>query len=150
MFRHNNHYTQLPKIRVDFIFKDDLITRIQLSNAEAFSINSEHPQVLKWVDAYLRREEMPSLPLCFNGMTPFTQKVLKTLMETKEPISYSELARKAGHPNAQRAVGGVMNHNPFPLVIPCHRVITSTGDIGGYAYGIELKRHLLQFEGFFL
>jgi O-6-methylguanine DNA methyltransferase len=61
-------------------------------------------------------------------------------------LTYKQVARKVGHPNAYRAVGTVLKKNPYPLIIPCHRVIKSDGDIGKYALGKELKRELIDFE----
>ena len=61
--------------------------------------------------------------------------------------TYGELSKAVGLKNGQRAVGKIMNKNPYPVIIPCHRVIMSTGKIGGYAYGEEIKIKLLQDEG---
>lgn len=61
--------------------------------------------------------------------------------------TYSELARAAGLKNGQRAVGRIMSKNPYPSIIPCHRVVRSTGDVGGYAYGTEVKEEMLSREG---
>ena len=61
--------------------------------------------------------------------------------------TYGELARAAGLRNGQRAVGRIMNKNPYPSIIPCHRVVMSTGDVGGYAYGTEVKEEMLAREG---
>ncbi|MDE0091123.1 MAG: MGMT family protein [Thaumarchaeota archaeon] len=61
--------------------------------------------------------------------------------------TYGELARAAGLRNGQRAVGRIMNRNPYPSIIPCHRVVMSTGDVGGYAYGTEVKEEMLAREG---
>ncbi len=61
--------------------------------------------------------------------------------------TYGGLALKIGHPKAARAVGTVMAQNPFPLVIPCHRVIRSDGKTGCYGGGAEMKRKLLTMEG---
>ncbi len=78
----------------------------------------------------------------------FTKKVLSTLATIPYGItvSYEELATLSGNPKAVRAVGSVMKHNPLPFIIPCHRVIRKTGDIGNYGGGKELKRHLLDLE----
>ena len=62
------------------------------------------------------------------------------------PISYGELARRVGKPNAQRAVGMANAANPIALIVPCHRVIRTGGALGGYAFGLELKRWLLEHE----
>ncbi len=62
--------------------------------------------------------------------------------------SYAELARRAGRPGAARAVGGAMSHNPFPIVVPCHRVLRSDGGLGGYSApgGVAYKKRLLAIE----
>ena len=61
--------------------------------------------------------------------------------------TYGELAKAVGLKNGQRAVGKIMNKNPYPVIIPCHRVIKSDGKIGGYAYGEEIKSNMLSKEG---
>ena len=61
--------------------------------------------------------------------------------------TYGELAKAVGLKNGQRAVGKIMNKNPFPVIVPCHRVVMSTGKIGGYAYGEEIKTNMLKNEG---
>lgn len=62
-------------------------------------------------------------------------------------MTYGGLAAKAGVPGGARAVGNVMAGNPFPLVIPCHRVIRSGGSLGGFGGGLPMKRELLETEG---
>ena len=64
-----------------------------------------------------------------------------------EVTTYGTLAARAGRPRAARAVGTVMNRNPVPIVLPCHRVVGSTGSLVGYAGGLERKRTLLELEG---
>ncbi|MBI3872802.1 MAG: methylated-DNA--[protein]-cysteine S-methyltransferase [candidate division Zixibacteria bacterium] len=60
--------------------------------------------------------------------------------------SYAEIARKAGSPGAARAVGQAMAKNPFPIVVPCHRVVKSDGSLGGFSGGLHFKRALLRLE----
>ncbi len=60
--------------------------------------------------------------------------------------SYAEIAAEIGRPRAVRAVGAANGANPVPLIVPCHRVITSSGGLGGYGGGVETKRKLLAFE----
>lgn len=60
--------------------------------------------------------------------------------------SYKQIAQKVDFPDAVRAVGMANGKNPFPIVIPCHRVIGSNGDLTGYAYGLDMKRKLLMHE----
>jgi methylated-DNA-[protein]-cysteine S-methyltransferase len=61
--------------------------------------------------------------------------------------TYGQLARRSGRPRAARAVGTVMNRNPIPIVLPCHRVVGSTGKLVGYAGGLHRKQALLELEG---
>jgi methylated-DNA-[protein]-cysteine S-methyltransferase len=64
-----------------------------------------------------------------------------------ELTTYGALAARAGRPRAARAVGAVMNRNPVPIVLPCHRVVGSSGALTGYAGGLDRKRLLLELEG---
>lgn len=86
-------------------------------------------------------------------LTPFEQKVLKAICRIPfgEVRSYAWVAKAAGHPGAGRAVGQALRKNPLPLIIPCHRVINSSGKIGGYTpAGAGLKKEILKFEKEFL
>ena len=76
-------------------------------------------------------------------------KVYKKLLEVPpgKIITYGELAKAVGLKNGQRKIGQIMKNNPFPIIIPCHRVVKSDGTIGGYAYGSERKKHMLSKEG---
>jgi methylated-DNA-[protein]-cysteine S-methyltransferase len=60
--------------------------------------------------------------------------------------TYGSLAARTGRPRAARAVGTIMNRNPIPIVLPCHRVVGSTGSLVGYGGGLERKRQLLDLE----
>jgi methylated-DNA-[protein]-cysteine S-methyltransferase len=79
----------------------------------------------------------------------FGRSVLEELARVPygELTTYGELAARAGRPRAARAVGTVMNRNPVPIVLPCHRVVGSSGSLVGYAGGLERKRLLLELEG---
>jgi methylated-DNA-[protein]-cysteine S-methyltransferase len=61
--------------------------------------------------------------------------------------TYGDLARAIGLKNGQRLIGIIMKNNPFPVIIPCHRVVKSNGEIGGYAYGEKIKSNILSKEG---
>ncbi|MBM3244693.1 MAG: MGMT family protein [Candidatus Omnitrophica bacterium] len=78
----------------------------------------------------------------------FTKRVYKAVLSIPlgEVRTYKWVAAKAGNPKASRAVGQVLKKNPFLLIIPCHRVINSSGRIGGYALGKKRKRSLLDLE----
>ena len=77
------------------------------------------------------------------------EKIYKKLLEVPKGkiTTYGELAKAVGFTNGQRAVGKIMNKNPYPVIIPCHRVVKSDGKIGGYAYGEEIKKNMLKKEG---
>lgn len=87
------------------------------------------------------------LPLAPAG-TPFQQRVWTALRDIPYGAteSYGSLARRLGAPGASRAVGLANGRNPIPIVVPCHRVIGSTGTLTGYAGGVERKRWLLDHE----
>ncbi len=87
------------------------------------------------------------LPLNPSG-TDFQRRVWQKLQAIPfgVTISYGELARRIGDPNASRAVGLANGRNPLSIVIPCHRVIGANGKLTGYAGGIERKQWLLKFE----
>ena len=61
--------------------------------------------------------------------------------------TYGDLAKAVGLKNGQRIIGKIMNKNPYPVLVPCHRVVMSTGKIGGYAYGKNVKMKMLSDEG---
>lgn len=81
-------------------------------------------------------------------MTSFTKKVYKTVLGIPlgQVRTYKWVAAKAGRPKASRAVGQVLKRNPYPLIIPCHRVIRANGGIGGYSGGLQEKKMLLELE----
>lgn len=84
-----------------------------------------------------------------HGLTAFQVKVLLTVSKVQrgKTVTYKQLASMSGYPNSYRAVGTALNKNPFPVTIPCHRVIRSDGDIGDYFYGRKRKMELLKSEG---
>jgi O-6-methylguanine DNA methyltransferase len=89
--------------------------------------------------------------ISLDGMTPFQKRVVGCCRRVSwgEVVSYGELARRAGRPGAARAVGTVMSRNRFPLIVPCHRVVGSQGELGGFSApdGTRMKVRLLQQEG---
>lgn len=102
------------------------------------------------LDEYFEgRRHAFDLALDLRGLTPFTQAVLQELARVPygETATYAELARRAGRPRAPRAVGTVMNRNPIPIVLPCHRIVGSSGSLTGYAGGLHVKEFLLRHEG---
>ena len=77
------------------------------------------------------------------------KKIYKKLLEVPKGkvTTYGELAKAVGFSNGQRAVGKIMKNNPYPVIIPCHRVVKSDGRVGGYAFGEEIKINMLKKEG---
>ena len=77
------------------------------------------------------------------------QKIYKKLLEVPKGqiTTYGDLAKAVGLKNGQRVVGQIMNKNPYPVIVPCHRVVMSTGKVGGYAYGEPVKTKMLNDEG---
>jgi methylated-DNA-[protein]-cysteine S-methyltransferase len=82
-------------------------------------------------------------------VAPFHEAVLHELARVPygQVDTYGHLAAKVGRPNAARAVGTVMNRNPMPIVLPCHRIIGANGSLTGYGGGLDAKRALLELEG---
>ena len=127
-----------------------------------FSKNGKRPAVDDaWLeDVRFLREPVRQLQEYFAGKrkdfdlvlapqgTPFQQTVWKQLCRIPygETISYGELARRVGNPNASRAVGLANGSNPIPIIIPCHRVIGSNGKLTGYGGGLPIKEKLLALE----
>jgi len=77
------------------------------------------------------------------------KKIYKKLLQVPlgKITTYGELSRAIGLKNGQRVIGRVMKNNPFPVIVPCHRVVKSNREIGGYAFGVDIKRNMLTKEG---
>jgi methylated-DNA-[protein]-cysteine S-methyltransferase len=95
-----------------------------------------------------RRTEF-DLALDLRLLAEFNRRVLDELVRVPygEVVTYGELASRAARPRAARAVGTVMNRNPIPIVLPCHRVIGANGKLVGYGGGLHRKEALLRLEG---
>lgn len=93
----------------------------------------------------------PTLPLAWESLrSPFRARVLHCLLQYAaygRLLTYGQLAELAGRPGAARAVGSAMHHNPWGLLVPCHRVIGSDHTLHGYAGGLHTKAVLLRIEG---
>jgi O-6-methylguanine DNA methyltransferase len=89
------------------------------------------------------------VPWNLTRCTPFQRDVLEAVAAIPfgEVRTYGQIAEAIGRPRAARAVGEVMRTNPIPVLIPCHRVVRSGGDIGRYTPDPSIKRRLLQLEG---
>ena len=105
-------------------------------------------EAVRQLDAYfagkLRQFDLPLAP----GGTPFQQRVWQALLGIPygETVSYGQLARSIDRPSAFRAVGSANGQNPLSIVVPCHRVIGSNGQLVGYGGGLPVKSALLELE----
>jgi methylated-DNA-[protein]-cysteine S-methyltransferase len=106
--------------------------------------------VRRQLDEYFsERRTRFDLSVDLRPAAPFTRTVLTRLAKVPhgQVTTYGALAKAAGRPRAARAVGTVMNRNPIPIVLPCHRVVGSDGSLVGYGGGLDRKRLLLSLEG---
>tara|TARA_B100000073_G_scaffold85407_1_gene66204 strand:+ start:7188 stop:7685 length:498 start_codon:yes stop_codon:yes gene_type:complete len=95
------------------------------------------------------RNDSSKLTFDLTNSTSFQQEVWRACQQIPagSTVSYSELASTVGKPKAVRAVGSALGANPFLILVPCHRVLRSNGELGGFAGGLDLKLRLLQKEG---
>jgi methylated-DNA-[protein]-cysteine S-methyltransferase len=112
-------------------------------------LRSPLDDVRRELDEYFAgKRKVFDLPLDLR-VAPFHADVLAELARVPygQTDTYGALAAKAGRPKAARAVGTVMNRNPIPIVLPCHRIVGANGSLTGYAGGLDVKLRLLQLEG---
>lgn len=152
----NLYFDQGPPLEVTYHTSKDLILSTHLKLSDHFSakiLGTYSPSLLEqieaWLNHYSRMKKIPlPLPLDLSRQTPFRRQVLQALSKVEFGfyLSYRKLAEKVNAPKASRAVGTCCKMNPFPLLIPCHRVIRSDGSLGEFNGGVEIKKRLLQFE----
>ena len=107
--------------------------------------------VLEQFQEYFRGERKSlDVEVDLSRLTPFNRAVLEETrrVPAASVVSYGEIARRIGKPRAYRAVGNALASNPAPVVVPCHRVVSTGGRLGGYTGGLDIKLHLLALEGF--
>jgi methylated-DNA-[protein]-cysteine S-methyltransferase len=106
-------------------------------------------KAVKLLTRYFSGESVSfDLPLDLRYYTPFQQAVWKAAaaIPSGETQSYAWIAKRIRNPKASRAVGQALGANPVPIIIPCHRVISSAGTMGGYSGGLGMKKKLLELE----
>lgn len=145
-------YYKIKQFNIKISYNDKAITQVDfVENLDEMkysktSILSElaHKQLCEYFD---KKRQIFELPLELNG-TSFQKKVWNALSEIPyaQTRSYKEIATFIGNKNASRAVGNANNKNPIAIIIPCHRVIGSSGKLVGYAGGLEIKKALLELE----
>lgn len=149
-----NHYTITTKLgSFQVQMNDEKLS--SLKRVQKKSSSHQLPPLVKklklWLDDYASGKRPPAFPLkdCdLSQGSPFQQKVWKALYQIPmgECRSYTDIAKKVKSPKACRAVGQANHVNPLSIIIPCHRVIRSNGDLGGYASGLAMKKRLLSLE----
>lgn len=134
---------------LELAFDGSVLTSLHLAPARPRIPASASPSnvpAIRWLDCYFSgREPDFILPLEPQG-TPFQRCVWQELLKVPygQTVTYGELARRIGCRSAQ-AIGQALNRNPIAIIIPCHRVVAASG-LGGYAYGPDIKRKLLNLE----
>ena len=124
--------------------KISTLLNAELVEGESSVIEDSKEQLIEFLK---KKRETFNLPLLLVG-TEFEKKVWEELqkIEYGKTISYLELAKRIGNENATRAVASANGRNSIAIIIPCHRVISSDGSLGGYSGGLPLKRKLLDLE----
>lgn len=119
------------------------IKRILFSESPPSSYSSLAAQIVECLEG----RGAPRADLDCSGLTEFQWQVLETVrtIPRGETRTYGEVAAQMGMPGGARAVGRALSVNPFPIIVPCHRVLSKKG-LGGFAWGRTLKERLLQIE----
>jgi methylated-DNA-[protein]-cysteine S-methyltransferase len=95
-----------------------------------------------------KTEEILSLPFAWERVSSFDRRILEAAarITAGETATYGQIAARAGKPGAARAAGGALGRNPWPVLLPCHRVVGADGDLTGFGKGLPAKKALLAFE----
>lgn len=134
--------------RIDFQ-KDSLITKEQQQGHNTIEYSQPNPIVEKQFQQYFSGERKQfTLPLDLCG-TPFRLCVWQALITIPygETRSYKDIGKLIGCDKGARAIGQANGSNPIPILVPCHRVISADGSLGGFSSGLPIKRYLLALEG---
>jgi methylated-DNA-[protein]-cysteine S-methyltransferase len=141
-------------VALDFgLSEQEFVARVsQRTKATLVRSDDAAAEAMKQVKEYLDgRRTRFDLPLDMSTMSEFQRTVLKIALKIPRGkyLTYGEVAKAIGKPQASRAVGQALGHNPVPIVIPCHRVLGSDGSLHGYSGGggVRTKAWLLQLEG---
>ena len=145
-------YTYNTKIgNITIVATNDYITNLYINYNNIKAIQEETKlikQTFNEIKEYLNKERKYfSIPIQVKG-TDFQKKVWQELLKISygETRSYKDIAININNSKAYRAVGTAIKNNPIPIIIPCHRVINSNKNLGGYAYGLEIKNLLIKLE----
>lgn len=146
-----------PRLHINILLGRGTIDDVTLAfskNSFSYTVTSfnDQPQlinaIIEWLTSYSNQKPLPlTLPLRLDHATSFTKQALDALIQVPfgKTARYKDIATAIENEKATRAVGSVCHHNPFPLFIPCHRIVSSQG-LGGFAYPMEMKKLMLNFE----
>jgi methylated-DNA-[protein]-cysteine S-methyltransferase len=127
---------------------EELRARLPLARRDTPVEPGDHPAA-KAVTAYFDGDTaaLDTVAVAAEG-SPFQREAWAALrrIPAGETLTYTELATEAGRPEAIRAAGSACGRNPVALIVPCHRVVRTDGGLGGYAWGLDVKRQLLAHE----
>jgi methylated-DNA-[protein]-cysteine S-methyltransferase len=96
---------------------------------------------------YMGKNDCKKEKMCDSSVSNEDVYTILTKIPHGKVSTYGDIARALGHPRASRAIGRILANNPNPISVPCHRVVKSNGEIGGFAYGQQKKREILEKEG---
>jgi methylated-DNA-[protein]-cysteine S-methyltransferase len=140
-----------PLGNIYFSTQDDSISELRFTEEEVSSepLDGLLLEAKKQLDDYFSgKRQAFNLPVLLSG-TPFQYQVWSAVNKIPfgETTSYLKLSQALGNPAAIRAVGAAIGANPILVIIPCHRIIGTNGQLTGYAGGLDRKEHLLELEG---
>lgn len=142
----------LKRILIGYIKRHQLIKHIEEYFYNTITKVPPTGELIENIKLYCSGEKISfnKFKIDWSLLTPFQHKVLKKAMKIPygTVTTYGVLAQKIGSPRGSRAVGNALSNNPFPLLIPCHRIVRSDGKIGGFSAGggKKLKEKLLRME----
>ena len=143
-------YSEFLARFVSVVLEDEVVQQVELEPHSRPNTLHSAKRAVQALEKYLRGEnvDLSTFPVDLENRTVFERAVLEYARHIPpgSVVTYSELAAKLGNPRAARAVGNALRRNPVPLFVPCHRVV-GVADLGGYSWGLETKRKLLQLEG---
>jgi methylated-DNA-[protein]-cysteine S-methyltransferase len=131
-------------------FVEEIAERISPRIVEAPSMPGMLDPLRRQLDEYFEgRRRQFDLPLDWRLSRGFGRRVLRRTVRIPygQVATYTQVASAAGNPRASRAAGNALGANPMPIVVPCHRVVRQSLDLGGYGGGLERKAYLLELEG---
>lgn len=135
---------------------DDVATRARMARKHPLLAESAPPPAITAVIERIRamlaggRDDLADVELDLHALTPFEQRVYEVArgIPPGATLTYGEVATRIGAPRAAREVGAALGRNPFPIIVPCHRVVAANGKMGGFSApgGVKTKLRLLALE----